>query len=96
MRVKSQRLVRRQLAEGFHVLAEQLRDRGGDKHRQPHALTKSPRSPFTWWTISPNTCRSSSKPESSYSGHKPADALIGVARLARPEFLIEVDAIAVK
>ena len=30
-------------------------------------------------------------------GHrKPADTLIGVARLARPEFLIEVDAIAVK
>ena len=28
--------------------------------------------------------------------HEPADTLIGVARLARPEFLIEVDAIAVK
>ncbi len=27
---------------------------------------------------------------------QPADTLIGVARLARPEFLIEVDAIAVK
>lgn len=27
---------------------------------------------------------------------KPAGTLIGVARLARPEFLIEVDAIAVK
>lgn len=31
-----------------------------------------------------------------FRGHKPADTLIGVARLARPEFLIEVDAIAVK
>jgi enamine deaminase RidA (YjgF/YER057c/UK114 family) len=28
--------------------------------------------------------------------HKPAGTLIGVARLARPEFLIEVDAIAVQ
>lgn len=28
--------------------------------------------------------------------HKPADTLIGVARLTRPEFLIEVDAIAVQ
>jgi enamine deaminase RidA (YjgF/YER057c/UK114 family) len=31
-----------------------------------------------------------------FGDHKPADTLIGVARLARPEFLIEVDAIAVK
>ena len=31
-----------------------------------------------------------------FGHHKPADTLIGVARLARPEFLIEVDAIAVK
>jgi enamine deaminase RidA (YjgF/YER057c/UK114 family) len=31
-----------------------------------------------------------------FGNHKPADTLIGVARLARPEFLIEVDAIAVK
>jgi enamine deaminase RidA (YjgF/YER057c/UK114 family) len=31
-----------------------------------------------------------------FGEHKPADTLIGVARLARPEFLIEVDAIAVK
>ena len=31
-----------------------------------------------------------------FRDHKPADTLIGVARLARPEFLIEVDAIAVK
>ena len=29
-----------------------------------------------------------------FGDHKPADTLIGVARLARPEFLIEVDAIA--
>ena len=32
----------------------------------------------------------------SVAHHKPADMLIGVARLARPEFLIEVDAIAAK
>jgi enamine deaminase RidA (YjgF/YER057c/UK114 family) len=31
-----------------------------------------------------------------FGGHKPADTLLGVARLARPEFLIEVDAIAVR
>jgi enamine deaminase RidA (YjgF/YER057c/UK114 family) len=31
-----------------------------------------------------------------FGNHKPADTLIGVARLARPEFLVEVDAIAVK
>ena len=31
-----------------------------------------------------------------FGHHKPADTLIGVARPARPEFLIEVDAIAVK
>ena len=31
-----------------------------------------------------------------FGQHKPADTLIGVARLARPEFLIEVDAIAVQ
>jgi len=31
-----------------------------------------------------------------FGDHKPADTLIGVARLARPEFLIEVDAIAVR
>ena len=31
-----------------------------------------------------------------FGDHKPADTLIGVARLARPEFFIEVDAIAVK
>ena len=31
-----------------------------------------------------------------FGDHKPADTLIGVARLARPEFLIEVDAIAVQ
>jgi enamine deaminase RidA (YjgF/YER057c/UK114 family) len=31
-----------------------------------------------------------------FGEHKPADTLIGVSRLARPEFLIEVDAIAVK
>ena len=31
-----------------------------------------------------------------FGDRKPADTLIGVARLARPEFLIEVDAIAVK
>jgi enamine deaminase RidA (YjgF/YER057c/UK114 family) len=31
-----------------------------------------------------------------FGDHKPADTLLGVARLARPEFLIEVDAIAVK
>jgi hypothetical protein len=31
-----------------------------------------------------------------FGHHKPADTLIGVARLARPEFLIGVDAIAVK
>ena len=31
-----------------------------------------------------------------FGDHKPADTLIGVARLARPEFLIKVDAIAVK
>ena len=31
-----------------------------------------------------------------FGDHKPADTLIGAARLARPEFLIEVDAIAVK
>ena len=31
-----------------------------------------------------------------FGDHKAADTLIGVARLARPEFLIEVDAIAVK
>jgi enamine deaminase RidA (YjgF/YER057c/UK114 family) len=31
-----------------------------------------------------------------FGHHKPADTLIGVARLARPEFLIEADAIAVK
>lgn len=31
-----------------------------------------------------------------FGDHKPADTLIGVARLSRPEFLIEVDAVAVK
>jgi enamine deaminase RidA (YjgF/YER057c/UK114 family) len=31
-----------------------------------------------------------------FGDHKPADTLIGVARLARAEYLIEVDAIAVK
>ena len=31
-----------------------------------------------------------------FGDHKPADTVIGVAHLARPEFLIEVDAIAVK
>jgi enamine deaminase RidA (YjgF/YER057c/UK114 family) len=31
-----------------------------------------------------------------FGQHKAADTLIGVARLARPEYLIEVDAIAVK
>jgi hypothetical protein len=31
-----------------------------------------------------------------FGDHKLADTLIGVARLARPEFLIEVDAIAVR
>jgi enamine deaminase RidA (YjgF/YER057c/UK114 family) len=31
-----------------------------------------------------------------FGDHKPADTLLGVARLARPEFLIEVDAIAMK
>ena len=31
-----------------------------------------------------------------FGDHKPSDTLIGVARLALPEFLIEVDAIAVK
>jgi enamine deaminase RidA (YjgF/YER057c/UK114 family) len=31
-----------------------------------------------------------------FGDHKPADTLLGVARLARPEFLIEVDAVAVK
>jgi len=30
-----------------------------------------------------------------FGDHKPADALVGVATLARPEYLIEVDAIAV-
>jgi enamine deaminase RidA (YjgF/YER057c/UK114 family) len=30
-----------------------------------------------------------------FGDHKPADTIIGVAQLARPEFLIEVDAIAV-
>jgi enamine deaminase RidA (YjgF/YER057c/UK114 family) len=31
-----------------------------------------------------------------FGDHKPADTLIGVARLARPEFLIEVDAVAAR
>jgi enamine deaminase RidA (YjgF/YER057c/UK114 family) len=31
-----------------------------------------------------------------FGQHKPADTLIGVARLARPEYLIDLDAIAVK
>jgi enamine deaminase RidA (YjgF/YER057c/UK114 family) len=30
-----------------------------------------------------------------FGNHKPADALVGVERLSKPEFLIEVDAIAV-
>ena len=30
-----------------------------------------------------------------FGDHKPADTLLGVAELARPEYLIEVDAIAV-
>ena len=30
-----------------------------------------------------------------FGDHKPADTLVGVAALARPEYLIEVDAIAV-
>jgi len=32
---------------------------------------------------------------SLFADHKPADALIGVETLARPEYLVEVDAIAV-
>jgi len=31
-----------------------------------------------------------------FGDHRPVDTLIDVARLARPEFLIEVDAIAVR
>jgi enamine deaminase RidA (YjgF/YER057c/UK114 family) len=31
-----------------------------------------------------------------FGSHKPADTLVGVARPAPPEYLIEVDAIAVK
>jgi enamine deaminase RidA (YjgF/YER057c/UK114 family) len=30
-----------------------------------------------------------------FGAHKPADTLVGVERLSRPEFLIEVEAIAV-
>jgi enamine deaminase RidA (YjgF/YER057c/UK114 family) len=55
-----------------------------------------------WLTIYVAGCKSGYLPvtgqaRAELSGqHKPAGTLIGVARLARPEFLIEVDAIAVQ
>jgi enamine deaminase RidA (YjgF/YER057c/UK114 family) len=61
--------------------------------RAPAAVSARPRFAYTWRAYLPVIEQARVE---LFGHHKPADTLIGVARLARPEFLIEVDAIAVK